>query len=100
MANEAELRALLAEARKKLCDCKPGEEVADESNGCTTCNICARITAALAEKDDGGWAECSVLPEYSYFLESYFQEKPLVANVNGKWYAHKPLPPLPTERKV
>lgn len=48
-----ELLALLAEARTAICACAVGDEVPDESNGCSTCNLCARITAALLAKVEG-----------------------------------------------
>ena len=58
----------------------------------------ARITAALAEKDDG-WIKCSGkdgAARNATFIDSELLGKyNICTERNGVWYARSPLPPLP-----
>lgn len=84
----ADKDALLREAQRYI-------KLHQERMGLTDLSLLARITAALKQKDDGGWTYSSVVPSDVYFIESHFEGKPLMANRGGRWYLHSPLPPLP-----
>ena len=59
-----------------------------------------RITAALSEKDEGGWIACSKdgALRNATFMADIDQHICTVDRKTGQWYSRQPLPPLP-ERK-